>query len=82
MKERYKCPCCGYFTLVEQPLGTFKICPVCCWEDDDIQFNNPEYVGGANEVSLNQAKRNYRLFGAIAEGYLEFVRKPFDSEIE
>jgi rubredoxin len=40
---RYACSCCGYLTLDEQPPGTFDICPVCWWEDDPVQFDDPDY---------------------------------------
>jgi rubredoxin len=79
-EKKYSCPCCGYYTLASKPPGTFDICPVCYWEDDNIQFMNPEYEGGANEMSLNQARKNYRKFGAISENFLEFVREPLENE--
>ena len=44
---RYPCPCCGYFTLDAEPVGTFEVCPVCYWEDDDVQAADPAYEGGA-----------------------------------
>jgi hypothetical protein len=79
-KKKYECPCCGYLTLEEEPPGTFEICSVCFWEDDDVQFYDHDYKGGANGVSLNQARANYRRFGAIDEGSIPFVRKPRESE--
>ncbi|MCJ7836795.1 hydrolase [Cuneatibacter sp. NSJ-177] len=54
---KYKCPCCGSLSLSEPPPGTFEICPICGWEDDEVQFNDPDYEGGANRLSLNQAKK-------------------------
>lgn len=54
--KKYHCPCCGYRTLEEKPPGTYQICEICFWEDDDIQFRDPDYEGGANELSL----RNYQ----------------------
>ena len=59
----YSCPCCGYKTLVEEPPGTYDICKICLWEDDPVQFDDPDYVGGANSVSLRQAQRNFLEFG-------------------
>lgn len=53
---RYACPCCDCFTLGEPPSGTFDICPVCCWEDDDVQFADLDYTGGANKSSLREAR--------------------------
>ena len=50
-KIRYPCPCCGYLTLPEEGgSGSFDICPVCRWEDDNGQFRHPEMPGGANVV--------------------------------
>jgi len=80
VNKKYKCPCCGYFTLKHEPPGTFEICPVCFWEDDNIQYNNPDYEGGANDVSLNQAHKNYKIVGAISKEYLDSVRPPNESE--
>jgi len=79
MPERFPCPCCGYFTLGEKPPGTFVICPVCCWEDDNVQYEDPTYEGGANRVSLDQAKANFRLFGARSKKDMPRVR-PANSE--
>ena len=55
----YKCPCCGFYTLNEKADNTFQICPVCYWEDDGVQLHEPDYEGGANNVSLMQAKENF-----------------------
>mgnify|MGYP002474281909 CR=1 FL=1 len=54
--KRYACPCCGELTLYEKPPGTYEICSMCGWEDDEIQFNDPFYEGGANRLSLYQAR--------------------------
>jgi hypothetical protein len=58
--ERYPCPCCELPTLPEQPPGTFHICPECGWEDDNVQFQDPGFPGGANEESLEAARARYR----------------------
>jgi cysteine-rich CPCC protein len=63
MKKRYPCPCCGNKTLDEPPPGTYLICSICGWEDDPVQFDDPAYAGGANEVSLKRARENFQLFG-------------------
>ena len=72
----YTCPCCGYKTLDEQPPGTYEICSICFWEDDNIQYEDPDYEGGANIPSLRTAPNNYQLFGACEERCMEFVRAP------
>lgn len=61
--KKYQCKCCGYYTLLEKPLepyeypGTFEICEVCGWEDDSLQYLNPDKNFGSNGVSLNEAKK-------------------------
>lgn len=77
---RYPCPCCGYLTFDEEPCGTYEICPVCYWEDDIAQNKDPDYDGGANGISLNNAKENFFKYGAIKREFLKNVRKPLDDE--
>ena len=55
-QKLYPCPCCERLTLTEEPPGTHEICPACGWEDDPVQFDNPDYAGGANSLSLNEAR--------------------------
>jgi hypothetical protein len=57
MKKNKKCPVCGYYTLdADEP---YHICPVCDWEDDPIQVDDPDFWGGANELSLNDYKKQW-----------------------
>ncbi|MEM9862380.1 MAG: CPCC family cysteine-rich protein [Myxococcota bacterium] len=53
---KHPCPACGHLVFHEPP-GSFEICPVCRWEDDDVQLLNPTYAGGANRRSLVDAQR-------------------------
>ncbi|MFE4814526.1 CPCC family cysteine-rich protein [Peribacillus simplex] len=65
----------------EEPTDTYAICKICFWEDDGVQFRDPDYEGGANEVSLRQAQKNFVKFGACEEGCIAFVRKPNKKDI-
>jgi hypothetical protein len=76
----FRCLCCGCATLGEQPPGTFEICPVCYWEDDNVQAKNPTLGGGANKVSLEEARRNFKTLGAISPEFVGMVRKPLPQE--
>ena len=78
---KFACPCCGYLTLNEEPPGTYEICPVCFWEDDSVQYEQPFFEGGANSVSLTEARRNYLEFGAIKQEFIDQIRKPLPEEI-
>lgn len=51
------CPCCGA-KVVTTP-GEYEICDVCGWEDDPVQSADPDYAGGANKLSLNQARKEW-----------------------
>jgi hypothetical protein len=81
MKKDFPCPCCGFLTLSEGTHDTFEICPVCNWEDDDTQYTHPNLPGGTNGMSLNEAIKNYKKFGASSEKYIKGVRPPTDDEI-
>jgi len=78
---KYKCPCCGYKTLEENPDDpTFEICDICFWENDPLQSEKPEYSGGPNRISLIEARNNFLKFGAKAESSIQYVRKPTEEE--
>jgi hypothetical protein len=47
------CPVCG---CSEMENGDYSICDVCSWENDPVQLADAEYAGGANKVSLNEAR--------------------------
>lgn len=82
---KYSCPCCGYYKLPEKPPGTYYICKVCFWEDDNVQFYDPDFTGGANKCSLNEARDNYKKFGVSELKYLHLARiarTPLDEEIK
>ena len=78
--ETFPCPCCGCLTLPEAPPGTFFICPVCFWEDDNVQLADSAYAGGANRVSLDEARASFRAIGAISEESRHDVRPPNPDE--
>ncbi len=69
----YTCPCCGYQTLDEPP-GSYGICPICFWEDDHTQLLDPWYAGGANVPSLVEAQKNFQEYGASDERLVDLVR--------
>ena len=52
------CPCCGAKTLSEA--GAYEICEICDWEDDPVQAADPDYAGGANTLSLNEARKAWQ----------------------
>ena len=57
-KRKNRCPVCGKHYFDEA--GSYEICPACGWEDDPVQRRDPDYIGGANEMSLNEARAAFR----------------------
>ena len=77
----FKCECCGHYTLPEESIGNYNICPVCSWEDDIVQLLDPDFEGGANRESLNQARENYKTFEASSRMLISKVRRPLPEEL-
>jgi hypothetical protein len=58
---RVECPCCHSMSLTKA--GGWQICDVCNWEDDPVQEKHSDLAGGANKVSLNEARLNFARTG-------------------
>ena len=77
--KKYKCPCCGNYTLDEDPepdFFTYEICPVCYYEVEDYYEG-----GGANVLPFKECQENYKKYGATNLRYIKHVRKPFPEEL-
>lgn len=57
----WSCPCCGSFTVPDEPPGTHSVCSVCRWEDDRAQYEDPDLAGRSNERCLRHARREHVL---------------------
>lgn len=57
-----KCPVCGKTVFSEK--NSYEICPVCEWENDFIQDMDHTLPGGANILSVNEARIEYFLSGS------------------
>ena len=53
-----KCPVCEKYDFRDE--NDFEICPLCGWENDGVQADDYDYWGGANEMSVNQAREAYK----------------------
>ena len=78
-QKRFRCPCCGFYTLDSR--GEYDICEVCFWEDDPSQSEDELDDGGANHVSLVEARKNYLAFGTCTTEMVKHVRKPKPEEM-
>ena len=54
--EKYYCAVCEN----EITLDDCYNCFVCEWDSDPAQENDPDYCGGANKCSLNEARAAWR----------------------
>ena len=54
MTEKILCPVCGQHSFDED-----NECHVCGWVNDGVQRADPDYRGGYNRISLNEAKKKF-----------------------
>lgn len=80
-----KCLCCGYKTLpkkVEECVAF--ICPICFWENDifmkDMNYIK-EHSDSNRSMTLEQARENFKKYGACDKEFVNKVRKPNTDEI-
>ena len=48
------CACCNKCIV-----DFYEICDICGWQNDLVQNEDPYFWGGANDMSLNEAKKAY-----------------------
>ncbi|MCI7327124.1 CPCC family cysteine-rich protein [Hornefia butyriciproducens] len=53
-----KCPVCGKHEF--ENIDDYRVCPVCGWENEEYQRQCPNEDGGANRMSLNQARAAWK----------------------
>ena len=57
MDEGLMCPVCDQYEFEEE--GDFDGCPVCRWQNDNLQHKKPDFWGGANDMCLNEYKETW-----------------------
>ena len=78
-----KCPCCGFYTIDSDDEVITDICEVCFWQYDITAHEQHERSIGPNGISLDEAKANYKKYGACKREFADkkFVRKPLNEEL-
>lgn len=77
---RKQCPCCGYFTIDSNEV-IVDICDVCFWQYDSVAHDYPDRNIGANHISLNQARDNYKRFKVCKQEFKKMIREPLSEEL-
>lgn len=70
-----KCPICDQHEFEHD--NCLSICLICGWQNDGIQHGDPDYNGGANWLSLNRARENWKQHGTIMTKKDNQERKAF-----
>ena len=60
---QFACPVCG--NLVAGDPRQYEVCNACGWEDDPVQFDDPSYDGGANVITLADARLRQNVAAAV-----------------
>ena len=61
--HNWNCPVCHTDNQGDFP--DYNFCDTCDWQDDPTQRADPAYSGGANNISLNQFKKEWRVGQSI-----------------
>ena len=48
--------CCACQNENKGEFPDSNVCDICGWEQDPVQESDPDYRGGANKMSLNEAR--------------------------
>ena len=76
LDRKRACQCCGYVAVSH----VSPTCPVCYWESDPIQDVDPDYAGGANDISLREARANFARYRVSDPRFKDRVRDPLREE--
>lgn len=81
--KKIMCPCCENYTIESDDEIIVEICEVCFWQYDLTAHKQPNLKIGANGVTLNEARENYKRYGACKKEFADkgLVRKPFSEEL-
>ena len=71
----------GLIALASQA-GTLSLALRRTGETDQVQTRDPDFRGGANDVSLTEARENYRRIGVSDPQWATYARQPRPEELE
>lgn len=80
IQEKYPCPCCEKNTIPNRGDALAYICPVCLWEIDLFLRTEDEPSDQNHGLTLNEARNNYKIHGAILPALKKYSRLNEDTE--
>ena len=57
-EDKHLCPVCGKHWFEEY--GSFDYCPVCGWQDDNLETCYVGYEGGANGMTVEEYRERWK----------------------
>ncbi|MEG1869365.1 MAG: CPCC family cysteine-rich protein [Oscillospiraceae bacterium] len=78
--EKSACPCCGYITIPNNGDALAFICPVCFWEIDTFILGIDEKSDQNHGLTLQEARENFKSFGASMAKLKQYCREPLVNE--
>jgi len=81
--SRIQCPCCSYYTFPSYEDALFHFCDVCGWQYDKVAHDHPDESWGANHITLNEARENYKKFKVAKKTWIgiDRLREPRPEEL-
>lgn len=74
------CLCCEFITIPNNGDALTYICPVCFWEIDLFIQSDDEASDQNHGLTLLDARKNYKRFGAVLLSLKEHCRQPREYE--
>ena len=75
-----KCPVCDVGLFAGR--GTYEICDECGWENDPQQADDPTLKGGANQLSLTEAREAYEERAVTKDDDDDDIEKETDEDFD
>jgi hypothetical protein len=76
-----QCHCCNNYTVNSDDEVIVDLCPVCFWQYDAVAHDKPDTMKGANRITLNEARKNFRKYGVCKPEFKRMVREPLFKEL-